>query len=435
MSKHLLEKAKEYAMYAILFSLPIFYVVNTTDMRQAQERYFQAAGMVLGSLFFGNIWLTLFFVLNMILFVYHGAEIGGSQTLSIFLTCILFACSRNFFSQKEQDFFKYAKALYFVAALSIFWMCLQLFGIDPLNTGRFADGVLMRNATFNVPCGLLAGPAFNGIFLTLVAALLMFQGSVLIGFLLFIPVFMMKSSASALAFAFLIVFWAYHRFREFIFFIPIPKWRVIGIKFNYLWVIGAMLLSFGAYTFHDNKVDPLTYGSRLETWHLIFKQSLANPFGWGPDSFRNYNSHKNFMFYGDETYNPMLRSKIDANTDRLQYYSADAGNLLPRYEGKKPKNMSEWREAHNEYLQFFFEYGIFGLIIFGGLIREVWDRYILSSKDNVTLALFACLLVYAITSITQFPFHLARLTGMFGIILGAYFAATDKNYKLFRGEI
>lgn len=48
------------------------------------------------------------------------------------------------------------------------------------------------------------------------------------------------------------------------------------------------------------------------------------------------------------------------------------------------------------------------------------------------MMLTGILIVLAASSITQFPFHLARITGIFGLILGAYFSITDENYLRYK---
>lgn len=410
MVKLFLEKAKEWAFYAFLFTVPIFCVAGNLDTRVVQERYFQAACMILGSLYFGNIWIMLFLWLGIILFIVNGSTVGASNILSIFLTGIIFACSRNFFSNKS--FVKYSNALYLVLFLSLILTIFQLFGISPINTTMSSDGVLHPEMTFTLPCGLFFLPAFHGIFITLICSILVMSSSWLF-FLLLIPVFICQSSAVAMALGFLVIFYAYHKLR----------------RFFWLFVI-AGIIGAGTYLYMDNKHDKLTFNSRFENWHCFLSKALANPLGYGPDSFRNYNTTKNFQFTSDEDYNPIIRTKLNNKEDILVYHSADLGKTSQRYKGRIPKHITDWDNPHNEYIQLFFEYGIFGIILLICLLREIYYRFILSDKSKEVLALFACLCCFFIVSITQFPFHLARLSGIFGVILGAYYANTDKYYKL-----
>src|SRR3990167_1410900 len=130
--KELLDKTKAIVFFTFLFTVPLFFIFGFPDARLAQERYFQVSVMALGALFIGNIWLTLFIWLNLILFAVHGATVGVSQIYSVFLGCVLFSCSRSWFTRNS--FKKVVPALYLVAFVSIVFMLLQTFNIDPLHT-------------------------------------------------------------------------------------------------------------------------------------------------------------------------------------------------------------------------------------------------------------------------------------------------------------
>jgi len=183
------------------------------------------------------------------------------------------------------------------------------------------------------------------------------------------------------------------------------------------------------YSFKDFSGDKLTYASRFESWHMILKKSSHNLLGWGPDSFRNYSKDKNFIFLTDKEYNPIFSEKPNETTEIMRYHSADAGKWEARFKGKIPTGINKWTEAHNDYLQGLFEYGIGFIILLFFFFKEVYLRFHRSDKSPEILALFACLCVYALVATTQFPFHLARLSAPFGIILGAYFALTNTFYK------
>ena len=413
-----MERVKGWAFFAFLLTVPIFYLVNQPDSRMVQERYFQAAVMGLASLFFGNIWLTLFMWLNLALFTYHGAETGASQVLSIFLTSILFAVSRTYFTKHKIA--SVMPALQIVCLLTLGFMLAQAFGVDPLNTSLTADGTPKPYSTYNLLSGLFSLPAFNAIFLTLVASLMAFLSGPIWLLLLFVTLDA-RCSAAIFAWAFLIPFYVYYKRPRL--FKPV---LLVGI------------IAFGAYTYQDFATDKLTYNSRFENWHLMLRHSLMPPIGWGPDSFRNYNSHKNFLFRSDKDYQPLLETRLNESTLHFRYHSADAGRWRERFQGKIPEmdKLGAWDTAHNDWLQYVFEYGwIFGLPLLIGFLREVWLRFRYSDKRDEVLALFACICVFGLTATTQFPFHLARLSGIFGIILGAYSAVTDHDYDFITKEI
>lgn len=416
MSKLFFEKAKEYAFLTFLFTVPIFFIAGMSDARIFQERYFQAASMALVALFFGNIWLTLFMWLNLALFAYHGAQVGSSQVLSVFLTGILFACSRQFFL--KHSIRQFTKPLYLVAALSLIFMLAQAFGVDPINSPTSHKGEILKHSSLYLKTGLFYTASINSIFLTIIGALLIFLNSWL-GFLLILPTLDARCSAAMLAWGFLIPFWIYWKARRF--FIPAI---IIGV------------LGFGFITYKDFSSDKLTYKSRFENWHLMLKSCLIYPIGYGPDSFRNTHKHKNFMFRSDKDYLPIIEIIQSKDTSIMRYHSSSESKWEERFKGKIPdiNNINTWGEAHNEYLELLFQYGILGVILFVCFLREIRLRFILSDKSPEVLALFSVLCVYFLTSTTQFPFHLARLSGIFGVFLGAYWAVTDKSYYTFKGE-
>lgn len=440
--KLITNELKKVAFFAFLLTVPIFLPMNVMDLRVVQERYFQVGVMVIGSLYFGNIWMTLFMWLNLVLFYMNGCVVGSSQILNIFCTGLLFAFSRDFF--KNRSIRPYLNALYIVAILTITFMIMQSLSIDPISVEKKHDGAIAYNDSFNMLTGLFCLPAFNGMFLTIISALLIFTGS-WVGFLMAVPIYFSKSSGAFLGFAAIVAFWAYYYkpnelrlidahevIRLLINTILIPINFII--KRFFLFVIGAMAVVFIAYTAHDYKVDKLTYNSRFENWMHMISLSAQKPLGWGPDSFRNYTKRKNFLFCSDENYNPLLRVKKNDKEDMIRYFSADRGKTMERFAGKVPVSINKWEEAHNEFIQFFFEYGILGLLLAGLFFKELYDRFVLTEKTGELLALTAVIIALLMFSTTQFQFHLARLSGIIGIILGAYFAKTDKSYFAFKGE-
>ena len=373
--------------------------------------------MVLSSLFFGNIWLSLFFCLNMALFVIYGAETGASQVTNVFMTGLTFACARNFF--KDRPFSPFIKPLIIITVLSLFYTVTQLLRIEIIGVPVSAAGVPMAGGNVQ-PNGLFYLPAFHAIFLSMMIPAIVFLVSGWkrwLGLLLIVPIFIMRCSGAYLAVAFIIPFIIYHTKRKL--FIP---------------CLILMTIVGGAFTFIDHKIDPLTYKSRLVSWHMMLRYTMLNPLGWGPDSFRNYNKYKNFLFKSDEDYNPMIMKKVDKDTEVLSYYSIDQLQLPENLKGRIPKGINTWQEAHSELIQFSFEYGILGVLLIFLFLKEAYDRFMVSDKKREVLAIFGMLLVLLISSVTQFPFHVARTAGILGVLLGAFWAFTDKSYNLAKGD-
>lgn len=408
-------------MWAFVILVPVFYG-SITDLRVVQEKAFQVGAILLASLFLGNAWMTGFVFLNIALMISNGINTGSGQVLNIFMACMLFACSRAYFSKVlvREGHLRIKKCmtpLYILTFITVVMMTLQLCGIDPVYSWVTSSGEVKQFANTNLMSGVFALPAFNGIFLALVNAFMVFYSPVVAIFML-VPIALSKSSAVYLsAFSSLAVY-GFYRIRT-------QKGRIVAGTALCVALLGGFV--------YDYSYDPLTWKSRFENWHLVLKMSLKRPFGWGPDSFRSYNKTKNWIFSSDENYNPAIEVNNGNNTVDYMYYSADPSKMQERFGGKTPKTRSIWTEAHNEYLQVFFEYGIIGLLLLLGFIREIILRFKKSAQDPEILALFSMLLVYLVASTTQFPFHLARLSCFLPIILGAYYAKTDASY--FKKEI
>ena len=409
-----LDKLKEWLIVAFLFLVPIYYNPYTGgDAREAQEKFFQGMVMIVASLFFGNIWYTCFFLLNMVLFVVYGGSTGSSQIFNVFVTGLLFACSRNFF--KDREFKPYLKALYAVLALSLFYSIFQFFRAELLGYPVSASGQVMTGM-HNQLNGMFYHTIFHSMFMAIMLPALVLSGW-WIGWLLIIPIGLLKCSGAILATAFVVSFIVFFKRRKLF----IPTLIIMGL-------LG------GGFTIHDRIVDPKTYSSRIYSWHMMIRYTFMNPMGWGPDSFRNLNKYKRFTFKSDEEYNPMVSVKKDDTNEILKYYSIDPREVPEKFKNKMPQTVSSWSEAHNEFIEFPFQYGIFGIIFMGLFIMEIIKRFMVSDKSDEVLILFSMLMVYALSSTTQFPLHVARLGGLIGIILGAFWARTDNSYQLARGE-
>ena len=412
-ARMVLDKFKEWGVYAFLFLVPIFMFSGAGETREVQEKFFQGSAMIFASLFFGNIWYTCFFLLNMVLFVVYGAQTGASQVLNVFVTGLMFACSRNFF--KDRELKHYLKPLFLLTVLTLLYSIFQIFRADPLGFPQSASGEMMTGMSNQIN-GLFFHTIFHSMFLAIVFPALILSG-IWAGWLLLIPIMFLKCSGAILATAFVVPFITY--FKR-------PK------AFVPLLIIMGLLA--GGFTIYDRVTDKKTYDARFASWHMMIRYTLLNPLGWGPDSFRNLNKYKKFTFKSDEEYNPMVLVRQDSTTEILKYYSIDPREMPEKFKNKIPQNVSSWTEAHNEFIEFTFQYGIFGLIFMGLFLRELFTRFMVSDKNNEVLILFSMLMVFALSSTTQFPLHVARLGGLIGIILGAFWAKTDKSYQLARGE-
>src|SRR3990167_2944959 len=188
------------------------------------------------SLFIGNIWLTLFMLVNLLSLLYNDFAIGLPQVLNVFMGCLLFMVSRAYF--KKNSSLPYLRVLLWVLALNILWMGLQSYGIDPLYIATDAAGRPQITTTFKDAMGLfgikMANAMFIGISLPILASINIFLTP-----LMLIPLYFCRSSVSALSIFISMGFYLYHLHRK---------------AFIYFILVG--LLGGGFYIFLDLKEDP-----------------------------------------------------------------------------------------------------------------------------------------------------------------------------------
>ena len=427
-------KARHWALIAFLVSIPL-YQSTTVPARTHQESYFQYFGLVLTALFIGDFWIGSFLVWNLITYVIGGEDVGSRQLLNVLFGSLLFMFSRWYF--KLNRFEDYYKPVIFIGCMSVLWMSLQLFGVDPLFQGASADGKILEYG-FSDPVGLFAIAMSNGIFLTTVWPMIASLNPIL-SILWVIPICFSKSSSVLMALALVILFYVYHEHR----FVSL---RGFKIPFFFILLISIPL---GAvyYVARDLKTDPLTFYSRFPSWSMFvnmgFNRALT---GHGPDSFQNYNNVKRFKFRSDGKYRPIIQYEDGPNGSAFKFYSPRNDNReiesmtrevyenggfpegLPKNNKGKPE-LNLWDNPHNLFINVFFQYGLVGLFLIFGLLKEIWTRFSGAFKDRELVVITSCILVFLISSLTHFPLELARNAYLFPIILGAFYSKTDKTYQ------
>lgn len=414
----LIERSKTIGLFLILFLVPICY--GSGETRIFQEKVFVIAGMSYASLFFGSVWITAFFLLNMGLFIWNGSVVGSAQVMNIFVGCILFTAARSYFSRNSNGLNTFTNAMKGLVALNLVYIVFQLFRIDPIFISQDSRGIEQWGIAINNPFGMFNYLAAMGMFFSL-AMPFFFSFGLWLPLLLLVPMALASSVACYLSGTLMALYGLFYI-------------RMITFKRKiFYWLLALVLVSGGAWgVYKDYSTDPLTANSRYESWHMFIKFACAKPlFGYGPDSFRNITPHKNFTFSADEDYNPLVMRKMNDEQTLASYYSADESKRIPRFKNRIPKTFADWGEAHNEFIQIFFEYGLFGLTLVGFFLYEIFSRFRLSTDSKEVRVLFGAILCYLAFSTTQFPFHLARIAVFFPIILGAFFAYTDKDWDTF----
>ena len=398
----------KYMMLAYLLICPIMYPLTDVTIKQFQEVTFQNLGMLLVVTATRNIWMMLFMFLNIALCAINGMEVGQSQVLNIFFGICIFMTARRFF--KVFKFEREMSILFWVGGLSLLWAGLQIMAIDPIYMGANGAGERLFDHIFNDPIGLFGLKAHHAIFFAILVPLVASR-CLWASLLLFIPMWICRSSGAMLAGTVALMFYVFFANRKL---------------FKYF-AIGGVLASLCFIFLVDYKMDKEMFLSRFPQWHSAVRFTFIRPLGYGPDSWRNRTKHKDFLFLGDEDRNHWIQHKPDKETEVLRYYHPNLYKASHPDKELNPKSFSHWAECHNEYIQTFFEYGFLGLILLFGFIREMYFRFRYRIKDRELVLITSCLLVYAVSSITQFPLHVARLAFLFPVLLGAFYAKTDTN--------
>ena len=391
--------------------IPLWYIPYFS--RSAQEDYFKNASILLLSAFVGNIWLGAFLALNLVLYIYNGSSVGYEQVLNVVFGCVLFMLSRYYFSKnKFSDMNIPVLIITFVTTL---FMAMQLWHVGwlfmPMDNGGTIESGQMSD-----PVGFFGIKEANGTFLTIVWPIIASINPIVALFLT-IPIKLSQSSSVYIAYASVVLFYTYHLhkkvFRILLFLIPIV---------STVYVIG------------DLKTDPKTFLSRFPIWHGSVEYAFRKPWGYGPDSYRNYTKHKDFKFLSDSQYYPAIKFRVSDSEERIEYYSPTRNQKVIKErterlkrDGIKKDEFAEWDNPHNAFINVLLQYGIIGLCLLLGLLTEIWRRFNSTKVDKELVILASCLIVYFVTSLTHFPLEIARTGYLFPILLGAFYSKTDRK--------
>jgi len=147
-----------------------------------------------------------------------------------------------------------------------------------------------------------------------------------------------------------------------------------------LWfgVLGSLCVLGGFYVkFVDMPMG--TFMDRIHLWKNVLHDCVIHPWqGWGLDSFRHMTAQKEHLY------------AMNAQKTSVGMY------------------VNIWDNPHNIYISLFFEWGIIGLLLLGGYLRDMAIKFKNRMKDSQTLALTGFMIVFFIVSVAQFPMFLAR---------------------------
>lgn len=367
---------------------------------------YQCMAMGLVCLFCPNIWLSAFMALNVILFARNGGTVGFETVVNIFIGIMLYMASLRFFS--ETKFSKCYKPILWVGFVSIVFMITQVLGIDPLHFFYDTASNGMRlDRSFTDPVGIFGLKAHEGIFYSLMIPI--FAASV--NSLWLIPacltlwlITICKSTAAIFGAIISLLFFCWFKRRK-------AFWIILPIS-----LIGGLFYSYKS----DYKDDPQMFCSRFNTWHMAVRQSLEQPFGYGPDSWRNLTPFKNFMFMGDEKNRAIIAVHVKDDKYKPIYYDMNTAKMQELMKvDPSEHNPNFWDDPHNEFIKGLFFYGFFGLFLIGGFLKGLWTKFKSCSQSTEACVIASLIIVFLISSTTQFPLSVARLGYLFPVLIGA----------------
>ena len=414
-----------WVIFAYLLFCPTCYVVGK-DLRKTQEMLFQlAAYSVFFSAFFFNIkpikfnkiscWLGLFGIWAIFLFGMYNFSVGKNCLINIVCGLLVyFAC---LLTLEKEDFKTIRLALAIICGINLVYVTSQFLGYDPLFNVKGCD-VWSTDyiGFFAIKCAMGMYFAFC---MPIIASIKWW-----IPLIFFFPIGLSVSSGAMLAaiVSYLFYLWHIPNFKR-------TTFKMINLKFSmplkeiariYLkkrWqFFSLLLLLFLGGSFFILKIDsPMgMYKTRPPMWKVVLKETLRHPvLGYGLNSIRE----GNIRFIKRCDSNKTLPAKrIEGNKFAIP---------------EKCDKFDWWDNVHNEYLQLFYEFGVFGLICVVMILIYIIKRFINIPKPY-SEELIGCIgyfIALMCASIVQFPLHLARLAHLLPVMLAFFVILTEQNKK------
>ena len=350
-----------------LILLPTFYVVGM-DIRHAQMNFFQISIIILLGLIHVNKYIGWFLLWVGFQFLFFDVPNKSYILQNIFFGALLYHLIVKYDVTPK----KYLWAIMWLLVFNAFWVGRQLLQSDPI----FHPVDLQFQTTFSDVGGFFSLPAFMGSYAS-AAAPLLFATSLWLTPVVLVSLFLSKSSFSILAaiIAVLFILW----FRKRLFF----------------WIIGAILIISSLVYVIKKDLPTGQFQRRFNVWKLIEKEAWKKQFlGHGVGTYGD-----KYVFV--ET-SPSLKNAMVKNNQELARFLIDDAisqkkeevvNVLmtanlKEFESKELKvklnrqgfDFHIWGQAHNEFLQMFFEYGLIGLSFIILFIVDLFKRFCVQNK-------------------------------------------------------
>lgn len=378
---------------------PLYYnhmqVHGFKTMRMGHEQAFELGVTALFAIvFIENIWLAALLLWTIFLYTYFNfPAVGGNYVMHIFQACLLYQVTYQLVNRKRvETVFKVILAL---CAINLIFTVLQVFGYDPIFTN-------LNSSKMNFdPVGVMGIKAVSGVLSAITIPIALFFSPWLV--IPIIPALIISDCSSAVAATVVsILFLAWQQSRKIFTYMLIP-----------IAMAGAL------YFVNDAKMNMMT--DRVNMWKLSLRDAFVHPItGVGLDSFRNIGQPKPYLYFKNNVDNSAIA--LVYNKDNQVWVPRDGGDFAKNKDGKLW--VDPWDNPHNEFVGLFYEFGIVGLLIMGALFLDITKRL---KRDPIIMTIFAVFLVYLVSSIGQFPFHLARTAHLSVILLACYYKLTDKG--------
>ncbi len=396
-------------------------------MRVAQELFYQLGGMVL---FFGMMFcdkrkvkltkvtlaLSVFGIWTVCLYTLGKCTIGFNYLYNIFTFMIVYFVTVSCY---KKEHFKYIRnAILWVFFLNTIYVVSQGFGWDIV-------GFVDKGSPNLIPtgCGLFSLPAHYGIY-TAIAICMFASKRPFMSILLFGFIAVSKSTAAVMAGIIGYLYLLWNRRHEVRFVIPYftfkkKKWFVSFKKlFIPYFFLVTLILGLGG-SYYIIKVDmPMgMFSTRPPAWKLMINDALKHPlWGWGLDAIRK----GNLRYVKHASSDISLRAvRVEGNKFQIIEAEAKKYNLPP------DMKIDTWDNTHNEYINLLYHFSVVGVVIFGILMYLLWLRLKRVKIGAELGSIIGVMLVFLVSSLTHFPFSVARLASLAPIILGMFMIHTE----------
>lgn len=404
------------ALFILL--VPTFYVTGM-DLREVQSSFFQLSVFALIAMIHCNKYIRYFLLITLFQYVaFPNLPINIHQMQGLFLGALAYHLI-----VKLADYARLKYYLWIMVGLLVFncfWALLQAYQIDPIFIVRDMD---KQPDGFRDYIGFFGLPAMFGNYGAVLLPISFALMPVTAGFSL-ISLWMAKSTFSVLAAVAGSGFFLWYR-KRILFWI----FTTIGIGITLSYILTTDMPSG-------------QFPRRLKAWQKILVEAFKNQ--WMGHGFGSL-SQKYFFAEVTPTHNIRMTntepellnflkeeakdnkgameflSTVDPNKLNQNFVRPQIGGLFSNTLQNFKMDVHAWKEVHNEFIQIFFELGIFGLIAMLAYIIDMFRRfYLYGRKSPFCITIGASFLAVVIISFGHFPFHVARLATPF-LIIAAFF--------------